>query len=149
VLEAAFMLRRVELNGRELEEGQSPWSIRQTGVYHKLSSRAGSWGPLDSNYRSTFVLIAPSQNVSQRLDACFNADDPKERRVGIWNVHRLLVADSLKNWMEYMAYLEEQLREQVSVLFDLLLRLIFADILDSLIALCSRVSGPRGQTSRH
>jgi hypothetical protein len=36
-----------------------------------------------------------------------------ENAISPWNVHRLLVAESLRGWMEYMTGLEEQLREQV------------------------------------
>jgi len=35
------------------------------------------------------------------------------RAVAPFNVHRLLIADSLKNWQDYMASLESQLRDQV------------------------------------
>ncbi len=41
-----------------------------------------------------------------------------ERAIGPWNVHRLLVANSLSGWMSYMAWLEETLNEQVKYIDD-------------------------------
>jgi hypothetical protein len=38
-------------------------------------------------------------------------EDP--RAVTPFNLHRLLIADSLKNWQQYMASLEDMLRDQV------------------------------------
>lgn len=37
-----------------------------------------------------------------------------ERAIGPWNVHRILITDSLSGWMDYMAWLEDAIREQVS-----------------------------------
>jgi hypothetical protein len=39
------------------------------------------------------------------------ADD---RAIGPWNIYRLLVADSLSGWLDYMTWLEESLKEQVN-----------------------------------
>jgi hypothetical protein len=112
-LEFAYMLRRVELHGRELAEGQSPWSIRQTGVYHsfksKLSDNANS-----SLGKSVFLMVAPSPTVEEQLEEYFESRTTVSQPVSAWNTHRLLVADSLKNWMDYMAHLEEKSKEQVS-----------------------------------
>jgi hypothetical protein len=113
-IESACVLRRIELHNRELEDGQSPWSIRQTGVYHKLNAPTDSQ---DSPEQSglTFILIAPSKKfeaqVSQSLDLSMSDD----RAIGPWNIYRLLIADSLSGWQDYMAWLEEALKEQVSL----------------------------------
>jgi hypothetical protein len=41
------------------------------------------------------------------------ADD---RAIRPWNIYRLLVADSLSGWLDYMTWLEEALKEQVSLI---------------------------------
>jgi len=35
-----------------------------------------------------------------------------------FNIHRILIADSLKNWQEYLASLETELKEQVIHIHD-------------------------------
>jgi len=104
------MLRRAEINGRGGLEGQKEWSIRQTAVYHRLRS------PIEENRKttSTFLLIAPSANAQVQLAEALEQSMHDEFYVSPWNVQRLLVADSLKGWPDYMANLEKQLKTQVS-----------------------------------
>lgn len=104
------MLRRVQLKSRHLEHGESPWSIRQTGVYQSL--RNTSSVELKSQ-RSTFILIAPSE-VADRQISDYLAQSKVREGVSACNIHRILVGDSLTNWMDYMSYLEDKLRDQVS-----------------------------------
>ena len=120
-IESACVLRRVELHGRELEEGQPPWSIRQTGVYHRLSVSTDSEdSPLanpispSEQFNSTFILIAPSQNFEAQLSQSFELSIADDRAIGPWNIYRLLVANSLSGWLDYMTWLEDSLKEQVS-----------------------------------
>jgi hypothetical protein len=99
-------------------DDQSPWSIRQTAIYHKLN--------IPSNFEqsnSTFIFIAPSKKLESQLSQSLELSKIDERAIGPWNIHRLLIADSLSGWMDYMAWLEEGLREQVvmntlSLLFE-------------------------------
>jgi hypothetical protein len=105
--ELAYVLRRVELNHRLLAEGQSPWSIRQTAVYHKFAMT-----PDSKQSSSTFILIAPSPKLESQLSQSLDLSKSDERAIGPWNVHRLLVANSMNGWMDYMAWLEETLNEQ-------------------------------------
>jgi hypothetical protein len=121
-IESACVLRRVERHLRELEDGQSPWSIRQTGVYHKLSAPADFEHSRQAHSRSspeqsssTFILIAPSQNFEAQLSQSIELSISDDRAIGPWNIHRLLVADSLGGWMDYMTWLEEGLKKQVSL----------------------------------
>jgi hypothetical protein len=109
-VESAYVLRRVELHHRVIPDDQSPWSIRQTAVYHKLNI------PSDfKQFSSMFILIAPSQKLESRLSQSLEVSKLDDRAIGPWNVHRLLIADSLSGWMDYMAWLEEGLREQVGM----------------------------------
>jgi hypothetical protein len=41
-----------------------------------------------------------------------------EGRLSPWEVHRQFIAESLENWTDYMAYLEEKMREQVRCLWQ-------------------------------
>jgi hypothetical protein len=111
--ESAYVLRRVELNGRISTEGQSPWSIRQTAVYHKLNfnpnfSKESLYEP-----KSTFLLIALSKNAERRLSEFLELSISNRCALSPCNIQRLLVADSLGGWADYMAWLETQLKEQV------------------------------------
>ena len=77
------MLRRVELNGRSGDDGENPWSIRQTAVYHKLAYDADS-----ADSRSTFLLIAPSENVKFQFHECLEKGIVNETtRLSCWNEH--------------------------------------------------------------
>ena len=95
----------MELNNRVLTEGQVPWSIRQSAVYHR-SDLAGK-------EPTVFIIIAISQSGEQMLEQSLELAMEDSRAVAPFNVHRLLIADSLKNWQDYMASLESQLRDQV------------------------------------
>jgi hypothetical protein len=119
--EFAYVLRRVELNGREVTE---PWSIRQTAVYHKFLPEAESSYNTSSELtkknriqpsKSIFLLLAPSSNVEWMFSNCLDQSLPDELSLlSPWNVHRILIADSLQGWMDYMASLEKRLKDQVS-----------------------------------
>jgi len=104
VTEVAYVLRRVELNNRQ----SSPWSIRQTGIYHKITYSGDSKGPT-----STFILVSPSPVVQEQMRmylqrGCLDHDKMKPSNL----VHQILVADSLSGWMDYTAWLEEQHRQK-------------------------------------
>lgn len=123
LIENAYTLRRVEENGRDGDEGEFPWSIRQTTVYHKFSTERGadqseaettSRSRVFSPSKSTFVLIAPSPNAEAAFSDCLDQNHRDQIPLSPWNIHRILIADSLLGWMEYMAYLEHRLKEQVS-----------------------------------
>lgn len=116
------MLRRVELKNREVLEGDSLWSIRQTAVYNRLQCKGYICGISDNEQsslippecRSTFLLVSPSENVELRFAECLEqATEAEESPLSIWNMHRILISDSLRGWMEYMAYLEKRLKHQV------------------------------------
>ncbi|KAF2135486.1 uncharacterized protein K452DRAFT_239282, partial [Aplosporella prunicola CBS 121167] len=110
---ASYVLRRAELNHRKLEEGQIPWSIRQTAVYHRLDRQSGTL-PLFSfpsnEQRSSFVLISPSKRVDERVGQLLKQaqSDRRARTPGVW--HSLLVSDSIKGWQGYIAWLEEDVK---------------------------------------
>jgi hypothetical protein len=119
----AYMLRRAELKEREVTEGDSPWSIRQTAIYYRLESRTKAISLpkekqssiISAGCRSTFLLIAPSKNVEQQFAETLDQTViPAQTPLSAWNTHRILIADSLRGWMDYMAYLERRLKHQVS-----------------------------------
>jgi len=63
--------------------------------------------------RSTFILIAPSE-VADRQFGDYLSHSEVQETVSACNMHRIFVGDSLKNWMDYMSHLEEELRVKVS-----------------------------------
>lgn len=111
-IESACVIRRVELHGRELEDGQPPWSIRQTGVYHKLTAPTDSACSVELP-KSMFILIAPSKKFEKQLSHSLELSIADCRAIGPWNIYRLLIAESLGGWLDYMTWLEDSLKEQV------------------------------------
>jgi vacuolar-type H+-ATPase catalytic subunit A/Vma1 len=97
------------LNNRVLTEGQVPWSIRQSAVYHKFTPNEAR--------KSTFVIIAPSTSGEQMIEHSIDLAVEDAEAVSPFNLHRLLIADSMKNWQDYMATLEEMLTEQVGLCY--------------------------------
>lgn len=118
MVESTCILCRAELSYREPGEGQSPWSIRQTSVYLRLSTTPNppksllpTSKALSKLPKSTFILIAPSWNIEAQLAKSLEINKLDEWAIGLWNIYQLLVANSLRGWMDYMAYLEEGLRD--------------------------------------
>lgn len=108
------MLRRVELHRRALADGQSPWSIRQTAVYHKVMYHTGSKSELIENSKSIFLLIAPSERVETQVRGWLHTATTNDAKLSPYALHLLLVSDSLRGWIDYIAWLGNQLKEQVS-----------------------------------
>ena len=84
----------VEKNGRK--PPKDPWSMRQTGVFHRYSS---------SNNTSLFIFLHPMKNsvAQRRLEALFE----KEDRAGAlsqdaMDIHVLLFSSYLNNWQVYI-----------------------------------------------
>lgn len=117
------MIRRVELKNRAVAEGDSPWSIRQTAVYHRLesniqdceTSQKEKSQPVQTEPRSVFLLVSQSENVEMQFaDSLEQTALNNESPPSPWNIHRILIADCLRGWMDYMAYLEQRLKQQVT-----------------------------------
>ncbi|KAE8418691.1 hypothetical protein BDV36DRAFT_294916 [Aspergillus pseudocaelatus] len=117
--EITYVIRRVERNQRPTSKGECPWSIRQTGVYHKLTY------PHDgSPSSSVFILIAPSRTVENEVSQCFpGSSSGGEVMTPHFSVHERLMADGLRSWMEYMAWLESECKQKAD-------RLIVWDVED-------------------
>lgn len=75
---------------------------------------AESQRQLDEDTKSLFLLIAPSERVESRLCKCLDTAALSDAKLSPYALHALLVSDSLTGWMDYMAWLESQLKEQVS-----------------------------------
>ncbi|PGH16149.1 hypothetical protein AJ79_01916 [Helicocarpus griseus UAMH5409] len=113
--ESAYILRRVELNGRALAPGQSPWSIRQTAVYHQIN--INSLNPFSQTTRrvkSMFIVIAPSAALKQQLSSPNAMEDERQDGTSSLTLHSQVVAESMGGWLDYMAWLEENLTEQTN-----------------------------------
>ncbi|KAL4983942.1 hypothetical protein BDW68DRAFT_190905 [Aspergillus falconensis] len=95
-------MRRVEQNGRS--SPGCPWSIRHTGVYQRLVC------PVDDSRESssTILLVAPSAAIESSVLEM--ATDSSSNVKNAFSVHRSIVAGSLTGWMDYMCWLEDQLK---------------------------------------
>lgn len=102
LVECAYGLKYVESNNRN---GQKPWSMRQTAVYHKYV-----YGQ-DVN-TSTWMIVAVSKRTKRSVgkhvegSADLTALNPFE-------IHVIILITSLANWRPYIIYLTEQITEQV------------------------------------
>ncbi|KAL4811747.1 hypothetical protein BDW67DRAFT_194482 [Aspergillus spinulosporus] len=104
--ELAYVLRRVEENGRDPAE--CPWSIRQTGVYQKFTFESEqSSGP-----ESMLLLLAPSREAENEALRSFvgKTSHNADAVTLAFSAHDCLVAESLTGWGDYMCWLEEQLK---------------------------------------
>jgi hypothetical protein len=91
-------------------EGQSPYSIRQTAVYHRWNSNSAL-----SKAGVIAILVAPSRTVELQLENCVEHGTVSEKAIASWKLYQLLVTDSIRGWMEYMAWLNEELRKLVQL----------------------------------
>ncbi|KAL4746994.1 hypothetical protein BDW72DRAFT_197152 [Aspergillus terricola var. indicus] len=106
--EMAYVLRRVEENGRDLPE--CPWSIRQTGVYQRFTHESEkSSGPA-----SMILLVAPSREAKNEFLGSFagKTSDTADAVTLAFSAHECLVAESLAGWGDYMCWLEEELKKK-------------------------------------
>ena len=69
-----------------------------------------------------FLLIAPSAYMEKRLCEYLDTTASERADASPSTLHLLLVEDSLKGWMYYMVWLEEQLKEQVCEIIPTSLR---------------------------
>ena len=104
--ELSYILRRVEEHGRECEPVDSPWSIRQTVVYHQMNGRKD----IQQSGKSIFLLVSlPSTEFEGELSKIIQ----NSTEVNPWIIHWLLVADSTRGWPEYIYWIESQLQDRV------------------------------------
>ncbi|KAK6599508.1 hypothetical protein H4I95_08383 [Botrytis cinerea] len=109
-----YVIRQVELNGRG---GTNPWSIRQTAVYHGRRPDESSSLPVSVKITpSMLLIIAPTSNAEMRMARYLEERAADKRQTSSWNLHRLIISDSLSGWPDYMASLEARLREQTNLI---------------------------------
>jgi len=109
--ESAYVIRRVELNHRG---NSDPWSIRQTGVYHGIGTSTSVKPPRlrQMDLQSKFLVIAPSKNAESKIGQYLEQSALSKSSISPWNIHRIIVSDSLAGWQEYMASIETRLWQQ-------------------------------------
>ncbi|TGO38123.1 hypothetical protein BHYA_0081g00190 [Botrytis hyacinthi] len=109
-----YVIRQVELNGRG---GTNPWSIRQTAVYHGRRPDETSSLPVSiKTAPSILLIIAPTSNAEMRMTAYLEERAADKQQVSSWDLHRIIVSDSLSGWQDYMISLEARLREQTNLI---------------------------------
>ncbi|KAI9737189.1 MAG: hypothetical protein M1834_000782 [Cirrosporium novae-zelandiae] len=102
ILEIAYLFKYPEQNQYPEEDGD-PWSIRQTGVYHQLDTKA---------MKNIWIIIHPKKDAAARmqLDNCLKSPSESiEISRHPFLVHILLISTYVDNWRWYMAYYEEKL----------------------------------------
>ncbi|KAL0631044.1 hypothetical protein Q9L58_010100, partial [Maublancomyces gigas] len=91
--ESCYILRYVEQHQRPGRG--NPWSVRQTGVYHKFEI------PTQNN---TWIFLQPCTRFIERLEQLNGMDCN-------FSVHLLLLSSSVGSWREYIDWLEEKFTE--------------------------------------
>ncbi|KAL5050652.1 hypothetical protein BDW71DRAFT_172892 [Aspergillus fruticulosus] len=131
-------MRRVEQNGRS--SPGCPWSIRHTGVYQRLVC------PVDDSRESssTILLVAPSAAIESSVLEM--ATDSSSNVKNAFSVHRSIVAGSLTGWMDYMCWLEDQLKLKSSRVMATLGKEYIADLR---VLLHTKVQTIRRLTASH
>ncbi|KAF4314617.1 hypothetical protein GTA08_BOTSDO00080 [Botryosphaeria dothidea] len=95
--ECTYVLRRVERHGRKVTKEESPFSIRQTAVYHKM---------LRQQYSGVVNCVSGEKQIDRLLDLAVS----QQQKFPPFLIHSLLIADSVKGWMEYAAWIEKDLK---------------------------------------
>lgn len=116
--ESAYVIRRAERNHRKLTEGQTPWSVRQSAVYHRYDPPADellfSNSVSNLNFRSTLLLVSPSKLIERKIGRLLELALSDEGSVAPCIIHSLIVADSIRGWMDYISWLEKYVKDKVS-----------------------------------
>ncbi|OCL04849.1 hypothetical protein AOQ84DRAFT_109095 [Glonium stellatum] len=103
VFEVAYIFRYPEEKDVSDDPKRDPWSIRQTGVYHRYDLKS---------QQSTWILLHPSKEppAHTRLIACLKSVSIcAELHRHPLQLHNFLISTYLRNWRDYMLYYEKQL----------------------------------------
>lgn len=82
---------------------RDPFSIRETGVYHKFQM---------DPVKCTWILLNPPDNLSKRLNREFS-EPGATGTLGQLRCHALILLCLSENWREYVNHLEEKFSELV------------------------------------
>jgi hypothetical protein len=63
---------------------------------------------------SRFLIIAPSENAEFKIARHLEQAALSKSSISPWNIHRIIIFDSLAGWQDYMASIESRLWQQVS-----------------------------------
>ena len=101
--EICYNVHHMERNGRQ--QG-NPWSLRQTGVYHR-------WGGNDSP--CCFILLQPPQNTCSGLSDILRSVNAEEADTveAFANIHNAILFSVARTWPDYIQYLSLSLDELV------------------------------------
>lgn len=115
-IESAYVIRRAERNHRKLTEGQTPWSVRQSAVYHRYDPPADellfSNSVSNLKFRSTLLLVSPSKLIERKIGRLLELALSDEGSVAPCIIHSLIVADSIRGWMDYISWLEKYVKDK-------------------------------------
>lgn len=103
-----YNIHHVERNGRDYGD---PWSLRQTGIYHKFRLGAP---------RSCWILLQPTKYSCMRLEHVLEKFVPGNKNwlEAIVRAHNALLTSMMHNWPEYIQYLGSRLDELVCCLLE-------------------------------
>jgi len=92
-----YSILYVDKHGRKLKD---PWSLRQLGVYHQISS----------DYRSSHcILLDLAKHAEPYLNDFIESSSGRSK----FAFHVELLVSLSSNWTEYIEYLDSELRDHV------------------------------------
>lgn len=83
------------------------------------SEKAADSIDIVSKYKSVFLLVSPSESFEKQLALCATYVDEQKAAMSWQNILRLLGADAMRGWREYMTFMEEEIRKEVCDRTDL------------------------------
>ena len=99
-------MQYVTSNGRDRGD---PYSLRQTGVYQKLSSEG---------QRSDWILLQPCADAQEQLlQHSFGASESGTLLQDSIELHQMLLSPMVLNWDDYLETIRVRLEEFVSCFF--------------------------------
>ena len=101
--DVSYQVRYVELNGRG---GASPWSLRHTGVFHRLNAAEST---------DVVVLLHPVRKpLLEQMILSLKEDDERRRQLceNPPLLHEILYGCYFDNWRWYMRYLGDKITDK-------------------------------------
>jgi oligoribonuclease (3'-5' exoribonuclease) len=106
-LDICYLFKYVEKSKQSCRK--NPWSIRQTGVYHKYN---------EHTKQSLWIVLSPTSDSAAQQRIVEYVQNASNRRKLIANsilLHTLLLSSYISNWRDYCEYHEIEIEHIVSL----------------------------------
>lgn len=104
VLELGYNVKYVARHGRTFPK--DPFSIRETGVYHKFDS---------GTQESTWIFMQASDSMKERLRRSYQRSN-ETVPMNQFLMHASILQGASEHWRDYLIYLEDTFSKLVSLI---------------------------------